>query len=150
MTCPSCHAYSCYLCNQIIIPENGFKYHHFHRKGAKCPLYNTNEEINPNSVKKGNVGYNHQRVLEAFRKLIELNADNPQINLLIIKEIISRGYKEFKIPKLPKPLKKVVLVKDIKQNQTETKITNQNTNTIKSDITRNTKKCKIVINPIIQ
>jgi TRIAD3 protein (E3 ubiquitin-protein ligase RNF216) len=137
MTCPSCHAYSCYLCNQIIIPENGFKYHHFHRKGATCPLYNTTEEINPNTVKKGNIGYNNKKVIDAFKKLIELNADNPQINLLIVKEIVSRGYKGFTVPKIPKPLKKVKLLKAINPPEA---IPNENK--------PNVKKQKLVITPL--
>lgn len=104
MTCSSCHTYSCYVCNEVVIPVNGMKYHHFHAPGAKCPLYNTSEIVTPETVTKGNIDYNNRRVITALKNLLELNKDNPEIHGLIMKDLGTRGFKEF----IVKPVKKVV------------------------------------------
>lgn len=90
MTCPSCHSYSCYLCNILIEPINGLKYYHFNNQ-SDCPLYNTTLSNNV-AITKGNIDYNNKKVILALNNLIEINKNNTDVIQAIRKEIKNRGY----------------------------------------------------------
>ncbi len=93
MTCPSCKAYSCYLCDLVIRPKHGQKYWHFSSDKGRCPLYNHKGCTSVKDVTKGNTDYNNKRVLEALKKLLIENMDNVKVKKLLINDITKRGYK---------------------------------------------------------
>lgn len=101
MTCPSCKAHSCYLCNMLIKEINGSKYWHFGSKsGSGCTIYNTDASpTSDKAVKMANVNYNNTKVISALKKLIMTNYDNNDVVKAIIKELSTRGYnvRQFKI-----------------------------------------------------
>jgi hypothetical protein len=93
MTCPSCKAYSCYLCDLVIKPKNGQKYWHFSNNKGRCPLYNHKGNTSAKEVTKGNTDYNNKKVLGALKKLVIENIESPEIKSLLVKSITKRGYK---------------------------------------------------------
>lgn len=90
ITCPSCHTYSCYLCGEIITPNDGKKYEHFDK--SECTVYNGDEYDNDDDIINENKKLNRTKIEDALRDLIKINYDNPKIRDTLIKNIKNRGY----------------------------------------------------------
>ena len=84
ITCPKCGKYSCYLCNQNIIPINGSKYYHFTGYNATtiastCGLYATD--------------YSRIDKLNAYlREMLKKYVDEIQIHNAICDELSKRNF----------------------------------------------------------
>jgi hypothetical protein len=98
MYCSTCCTYSCYICNAIIVPKDGKNYRHFKGSGsadasAVCPLYNTDDSITDENVRKGNKQYDDKRIIKAIEDLFLRNKGvNESILTIMCEETEKMGY----------------------------------------------------------
>ena len=90
MTCPSCGAMSCYICNILLsLDKHGNKYWHFsgHENsgiGANCPLWNN--FANDGKESQGNTEFNIKQIFKEFTIIMEQN-DEFTLRKLVIGRI---------------------------------------------------------------